>query len=58
MIGILVALILLQEMHSLLEKGAIVEMLQSQREFSFYSQYFPVPKTDSSLQPNLDLHLL
>lgn len=58
MIGILVALILLQEMHSLLEKGAIVEMLQYQQKFSFYSQYFPVPKADSSLQPNLDLHLL
>lgn len=25
---------------------------------SFLSQYFPVPKMDSSLQPNLDLHLL
>ncbi|XP_016150619.1 uncharacterized protein [Sinocyclocheilus grahami] len=52
------ASILSQEIVSLLEKGAIEEILPTQMESGFYSRYFVVPKKDGGFRPILDLRRL
>ncbi len=52
------ASVLQQELSSLLLKGAIEEVHQSDLEQGFFSRYFLVPKWDGSLQPILDLRHL
>ncbi len=49
------ASVLQQELSSLLQKGAIEEVLQSEVERGFFSRYFLVPKRDGGLRPILDL---
>ncbi len=49
------ASVLQQELSSLLQKGAIEEIPQSDIEQGFFSRYFLVPKRDSGLRPILDL---
>ncbi len=52
------ASVLQQELSSLLQKGAIEEIHQSDIEQGFFSRYFLVPKRDSGLRPILDLRRL
>ncbi len=52
------ALILEQEVISLLRKEAIEVVPPLDRESGFYSRYFIVPKKDGGLRPILDLRLL
>ncbi len=51
------ASVLQQELSSLLQKGAIEEVPQSEVERGFFSRYFLVPKRDGGLRPILDLRL-
>ncbi|XP_073721072.1 uncharacterized protein [Misgurnus anguillicaudatus] len=50
--------ILLQEIQSLLMKGAIEHVPLPERESGYYSRYFLVPKKDGGLRPILDLRAL
>ncbi len=52
------ALVLEQEVSSLLRKEAIEVVPPLDRESRFYSRYFVVPKKDGGLRPILDLRLL
>ncbi len=52
------ASVLQQELSSLLQKGAIEEVPQSDVERGFFSRYFLVPKRDGGLRPILDLRRL
>ncbi len=52
------ASVLHQELSSLLLKGAIEEVPQSDLEQGFFSRYFLVSKRDGGLQPILDLRRL
>ncbi len=52
------ASVLQQELSSLLRKGAIEEVPQSEVERGFFSRYFLVPKRDGGLRPILDLRRL
>ncbi len=52
------ASVLQQELSSLLQKGAIEEIPQSDIERGFFSHYFLVPKRDGGLRPILDLRRL
>ncbi len=52
------ASVLQQELSSLLQKGAIEEVPQSEVERGFFSHYFLVPKRDGGLRPILDLRRL
>ncbi len=52
------ALILEQEVNTLLRKEAIKVVPPLDRESGFYSRYFIVPKKDGALHPILDLRLL
>ncbi len=52
------ASVLHQELSSLLLKGAIEEVPQSDLKLSFFSCYFLVPKKDSGLRPIVDLRRL
>ncbi len=52
------ASVLRQELSSLLQKGAIEEVPQSDVERGFFSHYFLVPKRDGGLRPILDLRRL
>ncbi len=52
------ASVLRQELSSLLQKGAIEEVPQSDIEQGFFSRYFLVPKRDGGLRPILDLRHL
>ncbi len=52
------ASVLQQELSSLLQKGAIEEVPQSEVERGFFSRYFLVPKIDGGLRPILDLRHL
>ncbi len=52
------ASVLQQELSSLLQKGAIEEIPQSEVERGFFSCYFLVPKRDGGLRPILDLRRL
>ncbi len=52
------ASVLQQELSSLLQKGAIEEVPQSEVERGFFSRYFLVPKRDGGLKPILDLRRL
>ncbi len=52
------ASVLQQEQSSLLLKGAIEEVPQSDLELGFFSRYFLVPKRDGSLRSILDQHRL
>ncbi len=52
------ASVLQQEVSSLLQKGAIEEVPQSEVERGFFSRYFLVPKRDGGLRPILDLRRL
>ncbi len=52
------ASVLQQEFSSLLQKGAIEEVPQSEVERGFFSRYFLVPKRDGGLRPILDLRRL
>ncbi len=52
------ASVLQQELSSLLQKGAIEEVPQSDIERGFFSRYFLVPKRDGGLRPIMDLHRL
>ncbi len=52
------ASVLQQELFSLLQKGAIEEVPQSDIERGFFSRYFLVPKRDGGLRPILDLRRL
>ncbi len=52
------ASVLQQELSSLLQKGAIEEIPQSDIERGFFSRYFLVPKRDVGLRPILDLRHL
>ncbi|KAJ8006447.1 hypothetical protein DPEC_G00107360 [Dallia pectoralis] len=52
------ALVLEQEVQTLLLKGAIERVLLPSRESGWYSRYFVVPKKDWGLRPILDLRLL
>ncbi|XDV35947.1 hypothetical protein PO909_005809 [Leuciscus waleckii] len=52
------ALVMEQEVESLLAKGAIEQVYSPDRESGFYSRYFIVPKKDGGLRPILDLRLL
>ncbi len=47
-----------QELSSLLLKGAIEEVPQSDIEQGFFSRYFLIPKRDGGLRPILDLRCL
>ncbi len=47
--------VLQQELSSLLQKGAIEEVPQSEVERGFFSRYFLAPKRDGGLRPILDL---
>ncbi len=50
--------VLRQELSSLLQKGAIEEIPQSDIKRGFFSRYFLVPKRDGGLRPILDLRCL
>ncbi len=52
------ASVLQQELSSLLQKGAVEEIPQSEIEQGFFSRYFLVPKRDGGLRPILDLRRL
>ncbi len=52
------ASVLQQELSSLLQKGAIEDIPQSDIERGFFSRYFLVPKRDGGLRPILDLRHL
>ncbi len=52
------ASVLQQELSSLLQKGAIEEVPQSEVERGFFSHYFLVPKRDGGLRPILDIRRL
>ncbi len=52
------ASVLQQELSSLLQKGAIEEIPQSDIERGFFSRYFLVPNRDGGLRPILDLRRL
>ncbi len=52
------ASVLQQELFSLLQKGAIEGVPQSEVERGFFSRYFLVPKRDGGLRPILDLRRL
>ncbi len=52
------ASVLRQELSSLLQKGAIEEVPQSDIEREFFSRYFLVPRRDGGLRPILDLRRL
>ncbi len=52
------ASVLQQELSSLLQKGAIEEVPQTEVERGFFSRYFLVPKRDGGLRPILDLRRL
>ncbi len=52
------ASVLWQELSSLLQKGAIEEVPQSEVEPGFFSRYFLVPKRDGGLRSILDLRHL
>ncbi len=52
------ASVLQQELSSLLQKGAIEEIPQSEVERGFFSRYFLIPKRDGGLRPILDLRRL
>ncbi len=52
------ASVLHQGLSSLLLKGAIEEVPQSDLKQGFFSRYFLVPKKDGGLRPILDLHRL
>ncbi len=52
------ASVLQQVLSSLLQKGAIEEIPQSDIERGFFSRYFLVPKRDGGLRPILDLRRL
>ncbi len=52
------ALVLEQEVNTLLRKEAIEVVPPLDRESGFYSRYFIVPKKDGGLRPILDLRLL
>ncbi len=52
------ASVLQQELSSLLQKGAIEEVPQSEVERGFLGRYFLVPKRDGGLRPILDLRRL
>ncbi len=50
--------LLVRELSSHLQKGAIEEVPQSEVEQGFFSRYFLVPKRDGGLRPILDLRRL
>ncbi|KAL0148205.1 hypothetical protein M9458_056526, partial [Cirrhinus mrigala] len=52
------ALVMEQEVNTLLRKEAIEVFPPDNRESGFYSRYFIVPKKDGGLRPILDLRLL
>ncbi|KAF7245065.1 Unconventional myosin-Ib [Varanus komodoensis] len=52
------SLVLLDEIHQLLAKGAIRHLSLSEEFHGFYSRYFTVPKRDGGLRPILDLRAL
>ncbi len=52
------ASVLQQGLSSLLQKGAIEEVPQSEVERGFFSRYFLIPKRDGGLRPILDLRRL
>lgn len=52
------ALVLEQEVKTLLLKGAIERVPPPSRELGYYSRYFIVPKKDGGLRPILDLRVL
>ncbi|KAL0169063.1 hypothetical protein M9458_037285, partial [Cirrhinus mrigala] len=52
------ALVMEQEVETLLRKEAIEVVPSQDRESRFYSRYFIVPKMDGGLHPILDLHRL
>ncbi len=52
------ASVLRQELSSLLQKGVIEEVPQSDVEQGFFSRYFLIPKRDGCLRPILDLRRL
>ncbi len=52
------ASVLQQELSSLLQKGAIEEIPQSEVERGFFSLYFLVPKRNGGLRPIMDLRRL
>ncbi len=52
------ALVMEQEVDTLLRKEVIEVVPPHERESGFYSQYFIVPKKDGGLRPILDLHQL
>ncbi|CAM4725781.1 unnamed protein product [Leuciscus chuanchicus] len=52
------ALVMEQEVMTLLRKGAIERVSPPSRESGFYSRYFIVPKKDGGLRPILDLRQL
>lgn len=52
------ALVMEQEVGSLLVKSTIEQVLSPDRESGFYSRYLIVPKKDGGLRPILDLCLL
>ncbi len=52
------ASVLQQELSSLLQKGSIEEIPQSDIEQGFFSRYYLVPKRDGGLRPILDLRRL
>ncbi|XP_026100385.1 uncharacterized protein LOC113071237 [Carassius auratus] len=52
------ALVMEQEVKSLLAKNAIEQVYPPDRASGFYSRYFIVPKKDGGLRPILDLRLL
>ncbi|KAF7243259.1 Transposon Ty3-I Gag-Pol polyprotein [Varanus komodoensis] len=52
------SLVLLDEIHQLLAKGAICRLSLSEGFHGFYSRYFTVPKRDGGLRPILDLRAL
>ncbi|KAL0194632.1 hypothetical protein M9458_008204, partial [Cirrhinus mrigala] len=52
------ALVMEQEVETLLRKEAIEVVPPQDRESGFYSRYFIVPKKDGGLRPIIDLHQL
>ncbi|KAI2662194.1 2-oxoisovalerate dehydrogenase subunit beta, mitochondrial [Labeo rohita] len=52
------ALVMEQEVETLLRKEAIEVVPPQDRESGFYSRYFIVPKKDGGLRPIIDLHRL
>ncbi|KAL0166722.1 hypothetical protein M9458_038566, partial [Cirrhinus mrigala] len=56
LVGLEQALVMEQEVETLLRKEAIEVVPPHDRESGFYSRYFIVPKKDGGLRPIIDLH--